>query len=181
MQSAQRLQRITLTARDVMKPMVLILFLNIIVMTAWNTTDPLHRKTIVVNTDIFDRELETYPICSSTHAAIFLAILGVINFGSLAITFIQAYLARNLPTEFSETRYIFLVLSVFLYVSVLGIPIIILAGRSVDTRFFVVAAFIFVLVSSIQLLIFVPKILASRDKKKDDKASPQMFGAGNRV
>jgi hypothetical protein len=107
MQSAAKFKRIKLTATDVMKPMIALLFANIIVLTVWTIIDPRQVETDVVNVDQFDRTIETESFCRSEHQTIFLSILIVINLGSLAASLIQAYQARNISTEFNESNYIF--------------------------------------------------------------------------
>ena len=96
MKSAARFKRLTLTVADVMKPMAVLLMLNVIVLTVWTVIDPLQRNTIVVSVDRFDRDLETYGVCGSDHGLIFLAVLGVINLESLIVAIVQAYQARNI-------------------------------------------------------------------------------------
>jgi hypothetical protein len=54
------------------------------------------------------------------------------------------------------------------YPSLLGIPVIVIANQNVAACYFVTADHLFVICSSILLLIFLPKILASR-KKKDSR------------
>ena len=75
---------------DVIKPMVALLMMNIIVLIVWTVIGPLHRETVVVTKDPFDRNTETYGICSSDQGFIFLATLGTINFGCLLFAVLQA-------------------------------------------------------------------------------------------
>lgn len=167
MRSAAKFKRIKLTPFDVMKPMIALLFLNIVVLTVWTAADPLQREVIVVSRDPFFRNLETYSVCSSDHSSIFVAMLGVINLGSLGFSVVQAYQARNISTELSESTYIFRAMCLILYGSFLGIPIVIIARDNAEAYYFVVTGLIFVICSSVLLLIFMPKILASRKKKSD--------------
>ncbi len=106
-QSAAKFKRIKLTATDVMKPMIALLFANIIVLTVWTIIDPRQVETNVINFDQWDRTIETKSFCSSEHQTIFLSILIIINLGSLAFTLIQAFQARKISTEFNESNYIF--------------------------------------------------------------------------
>mmetsp|Transcript_18477 Transcript_18477/g.39971 ORF Transcript_18477/g.39971 Transcript_18477/m.39971 type:complete len:910 (+) Transcript_18477:305-3034(+) len=172
MKSAAKFKRIKLTALDVMKPMTALLFLNIVVLTVWTVIDPLQREHIVVAQDAFLREIETYAVCSSDHAGIFLAILCVINLGSLVIAVIQAYQARNISTELSESAYIFRAMWIILYVSFLAIPVLVIARDKVEAYYFVTAGLIFVICSSILLLIFVPKVLATRKNNPPETSFP---------
>jgi hypothetical protein len=107
MQSAAKFKRIKLTAKDVMKPMIALLFVNIIVLVVWTVIDPLHVETTNIGFDEFDRTIESRSTCRSEHEKIFYSILGLVNMGSLAFSVIQAYQARKISTEFNESNYIF--------------------------------------------------------------------------
>ena len=141
-----------------MKPMVTLLLINIIVLALWTAIDPLKRETIVEEQDPFGRDVETYGMCMSEDATVFLAILFVINIGSLLFALFQAYKARNISTEFQETQYIMGAMALILFVSFIGIPVMVLARENTAAFYFVTAGLIFVVCISIQLLIFVPKV-----------------------
>ena len=79
---------------DVMKPMILLLMVNVIVSTVWTVIDLLHRETVIVTRDPFNHNTETYGICDSEHKDIFLAMLGTIDFGCLLSAIFQAYQAH---------------------------------------------------------------------------------------
>lgn len=149
-----------------MKPMATLLLLNIVVLTVWSIIDPLEAKTVVVDKDKFDRNVETYGVCGSNHAYIFLATLCMINFGSLLFALFQAYKARNISTDLQESKYVFTAMALILIVSCIGIPVIIIARDKVAASYFVTACLIFVVCSSIQLLVFIPKVQALRIKDK---------------
>jgi hypothetical protein len=124
--------------------MLVLLLLNVIVLAVWTAIDPLQRETVVISTDPFLRNTETYGTCTSDHDYIFLAILCVINLGSLLIAVFQAYKARNVSTELHESRYIFMAMVLILLVSFIGIPIIIIARENTSAFYFVVVGIIFV-------------------------------------
>lgn len=60
MKNAAQLKRVTITATDVMKPMVALLFVIIVILTVWTLIDPLQLETVVLSQDPFSRDLETY-------------------------------------------------------------------------------------------------------------------------
>ena len=158
MKSAARFKRLKLTVADVIKPMVVLLMLNVIVLTVWTVIDPLQRNTIVVSVDRIDRDLETFGVCGSDHGYIFLGVLCLINLGSLIVATIQAYQARNMSTELHESSYIFIAMALILLVSFIGVPVLFIARDNTQAYYFVTAGLVFVVCSSILLLIFVPKV-----------------------
>jgi len=160
MKSAATFKRVKVTPRDVIKPMLMLLMLNTIVLTVWTVIDPLHRETVSVDKDTFFRDIETYGICSSDHAGIFLTILCIINLGSLLFALVQAYMARKISTDLQESSYIFLAMTLILLVSFIGIPVVALAQDNAAASYFVTAGLVFVVSASILLLIFVPKVHA---------------------
>jgi len=162
MKSAARFQRLRLTHGDVMKPMAVLLMLNIIVLTSWTVIDPITRQTSVILDDRFDRELETFSVCSSTHQVVFFAVLCVIDIGSLLFAVIEAFKARNISTDLQESSYIFTALSFILQVGFIGIPVIHIAKEVPDAYYFITAGIIFVTCASVLVLIFGPKVKALR-------------------
>ena len=171
MKNAKKFKRIKLTVMDVIKPMAFLLSLNIIILSVWTAIDPLRSNIEIARTDEFDRTLESYAVCQSEYGHIFLPILLCINLGCLLVTVIQACRARHISTELSESKYILRALWIILYVSFLAVPIIIIA-RSSEAFYFVVTGFIFVVCTSILLLIFGPKFVAVRKKKKNKTETP---------
>ena len=165
MENAKRFKRLKLTAIDVMKPMAVLLLINIIVLAVWTIIDPLYNELVVVEQDPFLRNVETYGICNSKHQTIFISVLGIINLGLLFYACLQAYRARKISTELQESSYIFTAMALILLVSFIGIPVIIIARENVSAYYFVSSGLIFVICASILLLIFAPKMKALRKKK----------------
>ena len=64
-------------------------------------------STIVVETDPFGRNTETYYQCGSDKSVIFLGTLAGLNIAVLLFAIIQCWHARNVSTELSESQYIF--------------------------------------------------------------------------
>ena len=168
MQSAAKFKRLKLTARDVMKPMIALLILNVIILTLWTVIDPQKKRVIDVGpVDDFGYAASTYSICFSEHASIFIAALGVVNLGSVAFALVQAYQARNISTEYSESSYIFRAMAIILYGSFLGAPVLVISGPNIEAYYFVWVGLIFILASSIDVLIFLPKIRTMRKQKEN--------------
>jgi len=173
---AARFRRVTVTAGDVVKPMLTLLVLNIVVLVTWTLIDPLQRETVIISQDVFGRPTETYGVCSSEHATTFLSVLGITNLGSLLYAVFQAWRARNISTELSESTYIFAAMALILVVSLFGIPIIIIVSSSsvrVAAFYFVTAGIIFVICSSLLCLIFIPKVRALHSTAGSAHSSPR--------
>jgi gamma-aminobutyric acid type B receptor len=162
MRNAASFKRVKVTALDVAKPMIALLFTNVIILAIWTGIDPLRSETIILERNSFLQPTVTENVCYSDNRGIYLGVLGVINLGALLVAFIEAYLARNISVELSESAYIMKVFFIILLVSFIGIPVIIIARENTSAFYFVTVGIIFVVCFSILCLIFVPKIIASR-------------------
>jgi gamma-aminobutyric acid type B receptor len=85
---------------------------------------------------------------------------------TLAFACYEAYVARDISTEFAETEYIAKAMGFILVVCFIGIPEIVIANEDPRAAFFVVAGIIFVISVSLLLMIFVPKARHSKLKKR---------------
>jgi glucan phosphoethanolaminetransferase (alkaline phosphatase superfamily) len=103
--------------------------------------------------------------------AAFLATLGAINLGSLLFVIYQAYQARNISTDLQESSYIFMAMPLILMVSFIGIPIMVIAQNNSSASYFTAAGIIFVICISILVLIYVPKVIALKEKEHLRNAS----------
>ncbi|KAG7337152.1 7 transmembrane sweet-taste receptor of 3 GCPR [Nitzschia inconspicua] len=159
MKSASRCRKITVSARDTLKPIVALLFLNILILSLMTGLDPIEFIINVVSVDSFGRETETYGTCGyATHHLQFTIPLVAINFGMLCAAAFQSWRTRNLSTEFQESQSIFRALWGILLVVFIGAPVLFIAQDNSNAYLFVSSAIIFVTCLLILLLIYVPKI-----------------------
>ena len=110
-QSGTTFRRVQVQAKDVMKPFLVLLSVNVILLTAW-TASPYrlswHRKP-VANLDEFGRSVESFGMCGAdggSMSLIFVIPLLLANITVMAIATYESYKGRNLPSDFSETRYL---------------------------------------------------------------------------
>lgn len=153
-------QRMKVSAFDVAKPMFLVLFTNILVLALWTGLSPLQCEREVLVWDRFGRPTESRGFCASEKSLGFLIALGIINLGPLLFAAYEAYVARNISTEYAETTYILKSLVLICLVCFIGIPVIVIAFDNPSAYFFVTSAIIFVVCMSILILVFAPKVLA---------------------
>ena len=159
-------KRIKVTVWDVMKPGLGLVTVVGILMAVWTGLSPPEFQRKVSQIDLFGREVQTMAYCNYQEGSLpYVSSLTVVLLGVLAYAINEAYVARNVSTEFAESEYIFLVLTIILLVSFLGIPVTIVAREKAKARFFVAAAITFIICSAVLLLIFVPKVYAFRREK----------------
>jgi hypothetical protein len=156
----QRLRRIKVTPWDVMKPFAFLLTVAGVVLIVWTAVSPPVWEREVSQVDIFSRDVETKGFCNYDESAPYAIILMIILLGTVALSLYEAFVARNISTEFAESDYIFVVLCVVFLVSFMGIPVMLIARDQPQARFFCSACILFVICVAVLLLIFCPKMVA---------------------
>mmetsp|Transcript_20749 Transcript_20749/g.42350 ORF Transcript_20749/g.42350 Transcript_20749/m.42350 type:complete len:329 (-) Transcript_20749:2112-3098(-) len=148
--------------KDVIGPFLVLLAANIVVLITWQAYAPLQWERTVLEYDDYGRPVSSIGTCASDKAAPFLWTLVVINGTAVILALWQAYQARNITTEFSESKYIAIAL-VFIFQSLfIGVPILVIVNGQPTPELFVLSAIVFIIVVAMLLLIFLPKILIMR-------------------
>jgi hypothetical protein len=164
--SNPELDFIHVTTWDIIIGFVILLVLNLIVLITWTFVAPLEwERNFNEATDPFGRPVDSYGTCSNKDAVPFVVVLMVFNLGILILANWWAYKARNIETEYHESRYIAISMASVLQTWCMGIPILIMVWNNPQERFFVGSGLVFVTSLSVLGLIFVPKVIAiSQDR-----------------
>jgi len=157
-----RFRRIVVGPRDVMLPGVLTVLGNLIVLLIWQLLDPLRLVKVDDKNgpvDRFGRPLELIDSCESERGldGYFVSSLLILNGAIIIAANIQAYRARHITTEFSESRYIGLAMGVILQSIVVGLPVLIYDSGS-EADYIARTIIMIITCLSILMLIFVPKV-----------------------
>ena len=153
--------------KDVIVPVISILAANILVLSLWTGLAPLEytRKPHAGNDD-WNRIISTYGSCTADHALPYVVVLVLINGGLLVIANFQAYRARSIQSEFSESKYIGIVMSGMLQTCMIGVPILFLVSDKPQVVYLVATFMILFTCLGVLILIFVPKIFFVRQYGK---------------
>ena len=158
--SKQPFQRVEVSASHVMGLFLVLLTANWIILACWTALDPLtYVRLNHHGTDAWGRILSTYGICQSNHVVPFIVPLAVINFGIMAVANWQAYEARLIEFEFSESKHIALAMGSFLQASLFGVPLLFVMRTSPPAYYLCLTFLLFCIGMAILLLIFVPKMI----------------------
>lgn len=183
--SPNRFKRITVTEKDVLAPFAVLMTANLITLICWTAINPLtYERLASSGTDHWNRVYKSfYGSCvSSTDAAgghlPYVIILVLVNCIAVAIANIQAYRARKIEVELSESKYIALATASMLQAFFIGIPIITLLNEDPQASYIVASMLIFVTCLAVLLLIFVPKILYMREYNAARAAKKSRQGTG---
>ena len=130
---------------------------DVAILVCWTVLSPLEWERTDIAFDSYQRSTESHGGCRSEDGTVFFACLVIVNLGALAYAVYEAYVARNLSTEFAESENIAKALVLILSVCFLGIPIAIIAQDDSRSNFFVLAGIIFAIALSLLIFVFVPK------------------------
>lgn len=157
---------------DVLYPFFLLLGANVLVLILWTLLDPLtYARRAHQGTDGWNRVISSYGSCSSENLLPFLIPLAVLNIGVLVISNWQAYKARLIESEFSESTYIGFVMAIFLQCSLTALPVLFVISDHPQAYYLVLTSSIFILNMAILLIIFVPKaVMVERLRRQSDDA-----------
>ena len=156
----QRHARVVVSERDVLAPLATLLTINVAVLVCWTIIDPLtYTRQEHDGMDYWNRVISTYGACRSNHVNRYLIPLAVINMGVVAVASFQAYRARHIESEFSESKYIGMAISFLFQGFVTGIPVVVIVRDMPEAFYLVLTLEIFLLSMAVLVVIFVPKAL----------------------
>ena len=169
--SKEHFRRVTVTQREVMVPFLVLFLVNVILLTLWTVYDPLtYVRTELPGMDGWNRIIATYGSCQSDNVLPFLLPIAAVNIGILVFANWEAYEARDIMTEFSESKYIAMAMASLLQASLTGIPILFVVRESPEAFYLVLVFIIFVVCISLLLLIFVPKVILAEEFSRQTPA-----------
>lgn len=96
----------------------------------------------------------------------YVVVIAVINITALGVANFQAYRARNVRTEFNESSYIAMANASFLQAILICVPILFLTRENPQAYFIVLSVVLFILSSALLGFMFVPKVIALKERKK---------------
>ncbi|KAL3923679.1 MAG: hypothetical protein SGILL_001521 [Bacillariaceae sp.] len=161
--SASGLKRIVVRSQDVLKPFVLLFTLNMGLLIAWTVIDPLEWQRFSID----GQDWNTFGKCVGGRAStVFACLIAGINFVALIMTCIQAYKARNISGEFSESKYIAIAAYGWLQICLIGVPILFLIDNDNPTaRYILQVALVFVVCMTTVSIVFAPAFVNFKNQE----------------
>jgi hypothetical protein len=182
MKNAIHFKTVKVSEKDVLIPFFVLLTANVGILLCWTILDPLsYIRTNDEGTDAFNRAVSSTGRCVSDGdhgAAPYLACLAIINLGAVILANIQAYKARNLSDDLSESKYIGLIMICLLQTWLTGGPVLFLVYDNPVSHYVVVSMITFLTCMAVLSLIFVPKILLWKDWKSGSLGRQSNTGTG---
>ncbi|CAB9518280.1 Gamma-aminobutyric acid (GABA) B receptor [Seminavis robusta] len=163
----RQFRRVAVTALDVMKPMFCLVGINALTLILWNALNPAEWVRETTDYDAFGRPSHSIAYCSYEGAIPYIITLAITNVGAIFYACYEAYVARDVSTEYAESEYIFKSMATVLVVCFIGIPMAFVTEESTTVHRCTLAAVISACSLSFQLYIFVPKIKFNRQAIRD--------------
>jgi len=154
------LSRVSAAKVDAIPPFIVINVLNIVILFLWTILSPLKFERINISYDKFDRVSQSSGQCTiDKEGWIFFGILIFLNFCALISVNFQAFIARNISSHFSESKFLFIAMLSTLQILLIGIPLLFIATSNRSAIFFIRAMIVFVICTANLLFIFIPKLM----------------------
>jgi len=133
---AARMERTAVTLKDALLIVGGIVGVDVVILAIWTGVDPLQWTRQIVQSDKYGG-MESQGFCSSDYFVLFLSLLAALQFAVLAAGAYFCYVARNIPTTFSEGKFVSLAILSNLQIFLIGLPVLIIVGTDADSSFFV--------------------------------------------
>ena len=124
--------------------------------------------------------VESYGYCAHDGASkVFGALIIVVILCALVLAITQAYKARSMSDELSESTYIGMAMFGSFQALIIGVPVAFLVGENSTALFFVQAGLIFLVSMSILLLVIVPKIALVISERRGGRSATRTPSSDN--
>jgi len=143
-------------------PFAVLFAVNFALLLAWTLKDPLRFERVKVDDN--NPFSDTYGTCKFENDGTvgFAVAILVVNFSSILLACAEAYRAREIGDEFSESKWVAVTIASWFQVFVVGMPVMFLVTEFPTATYFLKTSIIFVACMSLLLFIFVPKVMIQR-------------------
>ena len=155
----KKLMRVTITWVDMMKPIVVLLAVDIVILALWSSDEKaaLKWERIPKTTDSAGYVLESTGMCTSESPWVYGGLILGLHFAVLVYGNYMCYKSRNAGIAFSESKYVFMAMVSNLQIMALGLPMLIMVYDNPVSNYFMRTGIVFMNDVGVMLLIFVPK------------------------
>ena len=175
MKNARGFRKVKITPLDVIVPGAILLGCNFLILIVWTIMSPLTWEIRTLQYDEYNRPKVQIGGCDSTDgtAVAYVGSLLAIDGIAILITLWQAYLARHITTDLSESKYIGIAVVAIFEASFIGVPVIYIVNEQPNAVLFLSSAIIFVGVMAILGCLFGPKYRAYWKREGLSPSVPQ--------
>jgi hypothetical protein len=159
---SRNFRRKQVNERDVLLPFGIVFALNLITLVTWTAVDPLRWRRRAVRGEPWN----TYGVCESSGPVgiAFMVLTVIINLSALCLACHQAYKARTISGDFSESKSLALAIYSWLQLCIIGFPVLYLIyNDNQAAKYFLSVLLIFAVCMSMLLFIFLPLVFQLRE------------------
>lgn len=159
MRGASLYQRVKVRVKDVAGFVIALLAVEFLIMLTWQLVDPLQWQRNVVTPGTSGYPLISVGLCRSENGkgVYFIIVLGVVNICCLLFALYLCYKVRLISSEYQESKWITASVISMFQVAIVGVPVLVIVQNDTDAKYFVNVALLFLLSSTVTLLMFGPK------------------------
>lgn len=156
-----------MTAFDTYIIVAMLLLLNYAIVIPWGIVDPVvwerHDRGTVVDADAGVLTYESYGRCTSNHLRWWTGAMLALHFSIMIVINYLLYQIRNVSDRYQESKYVAMASVYACEFLIVGIPILIAVGENaVEASYIVLVCIIGLSDIGILLMMFLPKIRATR-------------------
>lgn len=164
--ASANMRRITVTAKEMYRIIIILLVLDTVILTAWTIIDPLRWTRSELSTSIIDDGVsivETFGKCDSNNIFYFLGPIIVVHGSLMVITNVLLWKVRGMSDRYQEQKFIACASVYICELLLLGVPILIAVHNSASARYIVIAGIIFLTDTGTLAFTFLPKIRSQQE------------------
>lgn len=143
MQSAVEMRRVTVTFKETLVIVGIVLLFDVTILTVWTVVDPLTWGRSSLQEDKYGYVLESEGYCQSEHLFLWTSLIGIYHFLLVISACYMCYLARNLPVQIGNGRNVVIAIISNLQIYIVAVPVIFIVGSAPESSFFVRSVVIF--------------------------------------
>ena len=134
-------------------PFLIMLCVNLVVLITWQVVSPLHWERNAEVTNFWGQTTSSVGSCRSDQTSSFAIALYVVDGISLVVACVEAYRARNVSTEYSESLYIGIAMANILGLWI-GFGAILFLGKT-EAKTFPLIATMAIFIICMEIILFV--------------------------
>ena len=104
--AAAECRRVSITIQETAVVIAAVLCVDVVILLVWTFEDPLHWERTVLTFDKYGESLRSEGHCTSDHWVAYALAIGVFHFILLCIACVTCYVARDIPSRFSEIKFL---------------------------------------------------------------------------
>lgn len=154
---SSKMRRMSVDYKDVFYIMIVVVAAEVSILASFQASSPLTWQREVIE-DVNGYPVESMGRCTSDNSFSWQCILMTFNVICLFIALVLCWRTKDLPSDFSESNYIFLSVMFMFQILLIAIPITTMVQDDANVSFFVSTGGKFLQNFTVLMLIFVPKM-----------------------